>query len=259
MIFFLILIGLLSLFILFVLPILLFTALLPLPVAFIITFLWAMIYFFWFCNAENILIQSYHAKPLSSGKRINSYIKLEHFFDRRINYPSPPIYLQTFSEMNPLIILTKGNQFVYIFSESYYRQLNEEDFFNLLTLIQKHHMILPFKIGAKLLSIKVLFLHFFKNFNLQVNNIPLHSLKIPIIFLGFISKYISLPVFLFSGWVYTKVWFAYLEETFSQNGKSTAVWNNLKDILQDKNHMILLGYLTGSGYGEVKAYPLIAN
>jgi hypothetical protein len=212
----------------------------------------------WFFNSSEWILQAYHSEKLSFGKRVDSYIGLENFFDSKSRFSLPKLYIQKFSSSNPLIVLTRGGKFTFLLSNQFYELLNDDHFSSLLGTSQKKSMLVPFWLGGKVLSLKLLYLQFFSSYYYQVSKLRGKFLKTIARNFALMICYITMPLFMFCGWIYSRVWLHFINESIKSNNLSPEVWEKLKFILQDDNQMSLLGYLLGTGHGEVRAHPLVS-
>ena len=255
-------ITLLSLFIViiiaFVIPLLLINALLPLFVGLWASLVWFVFASIWFLYSSEWVLQAYHSKRLSFGKRVESYIELENFFDARRRISLPNIFVQGFSMSNPFIILASRGKYTFLLSEQFYGLLNDEQFSELLGTSQQRLMIIPFWFAGKVLSLKLLYMQFFSSFYYQVEKIRGTLFRTFARNLSLIICYLTLPLFMVCGWTYSKTWKLFIQYSIKNNNLNPEVWEKLEFILKDENQMSLLGYILGTGHGEVRAQPLVS-
>lgn len=255
-------IVLLSLFMLilvaFVAPLILINALLPIYMGVPLSLLWFTCAVIWFLNSSEWILQAYHSEKLSFGKRVDSYIGLENFFDAKSRFSLPRLYVQKFSSANPFIILTRGGKFTFILSHQFYGLLNDDHFSNLLGTSLKKSMLIPFWLGGKMLSLKLLYLQFFSSFYYQSSKLKGRFLKTIALNVALLICYITMPLFMLCGWLYSQVWLHFIHQAIKKDDLSPEVWEKLEFILKDDNQMSLLGYLLGTGHGEVRAHPLVS-
>ena len=252
---------LLSLFIVitiaFVIPLVLINAVLPLYLGLVTSVFWSLCALIWFFNSSEWVLQAFHSKKLSFGKRVESYIDLESFFDARSRMTFPSIYVQKFSLSNPFLVLVRGAKYTFLLSDQFYRLLNDEQFSSLLGISQQKLMIIPFWVASKVLALKLLYIQFFSSYYYQVSKIKGTVIKTITRHLALCICYLTLPLFLVCGWAYSRIWTTFIKHSIKKHNLSEEVWEKLEFILRDDNQMSLLGYLLGTGHGEVRAHPLV--
>lgn len=221
-----------------------------------LSLLWFISVSFFFYHSSYWLLQAYHGKKLSVTNRVSSFINLENFFDAKGRQEMPKIYVQNFSELNPFLVFTSKGKIIFLFSKSYYDLLSEESF-NSILLASKKKMLIPFWIGSKLLSIRVLFVQFFSFINFQLSKMSHGFLKTIMGFGALFICYLTSPIFLYSAWLYKKTWLFFLEDALENEEITKEAWESLKVIITGEMEMNLLSYFLGTSHSELKGHSLV--
>lgn len=189
--------------------------------------------------------------------KIHSYIELEHFYDANGNFLKPEIYIQSYSEANPLIILTSGRKFTFIFSQRYYDLLSDEQLINILSLGKKQIMFIPFWVTGKFLALKILFIQFFKSSHEQIGKIRIEFIRELFLISLLALSYLTTPIFILSGHIYSSLWNDFLKKAYKDGELIPESWHRLEQSTHIEGQMTLISYLMRTGQAELKGYSLV--
>ena len=220
---------------------------------------WLLIAGFWLHFSSEWILNAFHAKPFLANKRIVSFVKLENFYDKNPNFSHPNIYLQTFSSNNPVLFFSSMSSRYFLFSEDFFYKLSHESLFSVIQVLEGRFLGLPFWLAGKVLALRLLFLQFFSMLYSQVFKIKGKFMSTLVRYSILSLCYLTSPIFIGLGFIYSKIWSCVLLSSYKKGLLAEEVFQKLSPVFeeQSKNSMSFLGYLIGTGHGDVKAHPMV--